>query len=425
MIDRASFSRNVRDVMSRLYDKRFLEDHPLCDLLAPAGKRLDADGIHRMLLDAIRELKPQRVGPYQANDWRRYRHLMLRYVDAVHPAEIARQLGISARQARRDHHDALAAAISILWARYCDAQAAEADAVATSADVADEQLDAELTRITAAPPQGSVILGQVLSAAVDTVANLARSRGVTIQVNLSPNLQPVTANPEVLRYILVSLLSTGIEWDPGSRLEITVRNVDSEVEVFLAARRQVGGQSKGTSHSFPVAEQTSSLYVAERLVKAQGGKLEVHATLSGDLWLRLFLDAFIPSTVLVVDDNPDFVRLFRRYLTGAPYRILEARVPGQAVRMAVECHPDVITLDVMMPTHDGWQILQRLKQLLETRHIPVVICSVLRERALALSLGASDVLIKPITRQALLSSLAKHCRDPLQQHLEIAHDLAY
>jgi CheY-like chemotaxis protein len=63
----------------------------------------------------------------------------------------------------------------------------------------------------------------------------------------------------------------------------------------------------------------------------------------------------------------------------------------------------------MMPSQDGWQILQQLKSLREARDIPIIVCSVLRERALALSLGAADFLVKPITQQALLSALAKHC----------------
>jgi CheY-like chemotaxis protein len=65
----------------------------------------------------------------------------------------------------------------------------------------------------------------------------------------------------------------------------------------------------------------------------------------------------------------------------------------------------VIILDVMMPDIDGWEILGRLRSHPSTSAIPVVVCTILAQEELALSLGASGFLLKPITRQALLEEL--------------------
>ena len=67
------------------------------------------------------------------------------------------------------------------------------------------------------------------------------------------------------------------------------------------------------------------------------------------------------ATVLVVDDNPDIVDLVRRYLTGSGYRLLQARAPPTTLDLARTAHPDVITLDVMLPSQDGGQIFTELR----------------------------------------------------------------
>ena len=64
----------------------------------------------------------------------------------------------------------------------------------------------------------------------------------------------------------------------------------------------------------------------------------------------------------------------------------------------------------MMPTQDGWEILQALKAHAETSNIPVVVCSVLRERELALSLGAARFLAKPVSQRQLVDALQEVLR---------------
>ena len=114
------------------------------------------------------------------------------------------------------------------------------------------------------------------------------------------------------------------------------------------------------------------------------------------------------AVVLVVDDNADVIHLFRRYLEGI-YDVVEASSGEQALRLAREIRPRLITLDVMMPAQDGWEVLQTLKHDPTTADVPIIVCSVLRERELAISLGAADFLAKPITGRQLVSALHR-CR---------------
>jgi CheY-like chemotaxis protein len=405
---RAELGEQLEDALGRLHDKRYLDDHPLGRLLAPRGETLDGATLQRTLLDAIGELRPVEAGPYHATDWRRYRHLVLRYAEGFHPNEVAGQLGVSPRQARRDHRDALEAVTALLWARHRSAQRATVS-TATSAEGAPESgLDVELARFASASPEHPLQLLRGLEEALETVRALARNRGVTIEVVPPGDLPLVAANADALRQIYVLLLSAAIDWDAESRIAVTAENVGGDIETRVVVRRRVKGKPSAADRARLDADHGPSLRVAARLATMQGGSLDVRENEQGDLSARLRLKALRPATILVVDDNPDFVRLFRRYLSGAPYRVLEAKVPGTAVPLAAEVHPDVVMLDVMMPSQDGWQVLQQLKRRPDTRDIPVVVCSVLRESALALSLGATDFLSKPITQQALLACLGRH-----------------
>src|SRR5579875_3731744 len=114
MIDPASFERYVQEALDHLYEPAFLMAHPLTTALVPAGTESPHQALHRVLRQAINLLKPPADAPLHSPAWRLYRYLSLRYVEMLTIGEVAAELGISPRQCRRDHHDALAALCSIL-----------------------------------------------------------------------------------------------------------------------------------------------------------------------------------------------------------------------------------------------------------------------------------------------------------------------
>jgi CheY-like chemotaxis protein len=94
-------------------------------------------------------------------------------------------------------------------------------------------------------------------------------------------------------------------------------------------------------------------------------------------------------------------------LEGSAYRVTQVRFAARAVATARDTQPAVILLDVVLPVQDGWEVLAALRTDPLTAKIPVVVCSVLPDRELALSLGAIDFLAKPVTRVTLLQTLAR------------------
>jgi len=113
------------------------------------------------------------------------------------------------------------------------------------------------------------------------------------------------------------------------------------------------------------------------------------------------------NTILVVEDNPQAAKLLSLYLAQAGYRVLIAQNGNQALQLATQLNPIAITLDLLLPDMDGWQVLTELKAIPLTSNIPVIIVSVLDRQALGFHLGALDYLVKPVGRAELLHALRR------------------
>lgn len=157
---------------------------------------------------------------------------------------------------------------------------------------------------------------------------------------------------------------------------------------------------------------TFTVYIPLRHEKrpiAREEKVETRAEPSGmGEGLRMLPGPETQPLILVVEDDPKLSRLISVYLSQAGYRVETAMDGEEAVKKARELQPFAITLDIMLPKKDGWEVLQELKAIPETRDIPVTIVSMVENEELGFSLGAADYLVKPISREALLESLGKH-----------------
>jgi CheY-like chemotaxis protein len=114
------------------------------------------------------------------------------------------------------------------------------------------------------------------------------------------------------------------------------------------------------------------------------------------------------DTVVVVDDDPAVLDILTRYLTGEGFRVVTVARGADAVRVCREVRPAAVTLDVMMPDVDGWEVLAALKREPDLAGIPVIMLTIVEDRNLGHALGADDYLVKPLEPQRLLESLRRH-----------------
>jgi DNA-binding response OmpR family regulator len=110
--------------------------------------------------------------------------------------------------------------------------------------------------------------------------------------------------------------------------------------------------------------------------------------------------------VLVVDDNRDIVELLQRILRLEGHDVLIARDGLEALQQEAAGQPDLIILDVNLPTLDGWEVCRRIKA---RRAVPIVLLTVRAERSdieRSRAAGADEHLLKPFEISAFLKQIA-------------------
>jgi len=395
-----------------LYDYAYLQAHPLIALTGPAGPNASPGRtLHQILQGAIDALKPPDDTYFASPFWRAYRCLCLRYREMLNMPQVADELGIGPRQCRRAHHEAMEAITSALWRRYIAIESASDRAALSTADPptnqeSSAQLETEMARMVEDSTHEMTDLVGSIDGILITLEPLARVRRVHLSSALTPGVPPVAINHSSLRQLLLAAFQHAIDWVQEGQVVVTAVTgktlpgppIGKRVTLSINAFRFVPLQARGNATASP------HLVVARQLIASYGGTVEIAG---GDerLSLLLALPTGRLTAVLVVDDNPDALRLYRRYLGAGRYLILEASSGPQALESALTAGPDVIILDIMMPVQDGWEILQNLRGHPLTREVPVIVCSVLPEEDLALALGAVAFLPKPLNQQQLLTAL--------------------
>jgi CheY-like chemotaxis protein len=111
------------------------------------------------------------------------------------------------------------------------------------------------------------------------------------------------------------------------------------------------------------------------------------------------------KTMLVIEDSEVIREQITRYCEELRIQTLSCDRMGGALKMAIEKRPDVILLDILLPDGDGWTVLDALKQEPRTRDIPVVVVSVVEEKARAYALGVTGYMVKPFDVKDLCAVL--------------------
>lgn len=127
-------------------------------------------------------------------------------------------------------------------------------------------------------------------------------------------------------------------------------------------------------------------------------------------------------TVLVIDDDPLVRDLLNGHLTRHGYHAVLATSGEEGLRFAREHRPDAITLDVLMPRMDGWAVLTALKDDPDLADVPVIMLTIVEDRNLGFSLGATDYLSKPVNQKKLIGILERHCATEERAQVMVIED---
>ena len=393
--------KELRQALNHLYEPNYLRQSPLATLFSVADRSDTPSTLRRILIEAIESLEPKADEPSRSYAWQVYGILMYRYVEQLSQPEVADQLGFSVRHLRRKERQALEALAALLSRKFGLDSTLDVDTNATIVDQAavdESTLDHELAWLKQAPQKATADMRETVTGVLDLARGLAGQHGTQLRTAIADDLPHVSADPVVLRQILLNLFSVAVPRASGGQVAFSVRPLNWKVQVQV----QCAGCPSGPN---PLrSEELASLEITRQLAALSKGELSLAVdTEAFDAMLTLSAIQQVP--VLVLDDNSDTLQLLQRYTWGSRYHLVTTRDPEQALSLAERLSPLVIVLDVMMPGVDGWEVLGQLRQNPLTNQIPIVVCTILAQRELALYLGANDFLRKPVTRQAFLTAL--------------------
>ena len=402
-LPRDAFLDALRDDLNHLYGAEHLRTSPLAVPLGVANRFDTASALRKILSEAIESLKPRDDTPPQARGWLVYEALFGCYVQQLGQKIVADQLGISVRQLRRELHSAAENLADELWRRYCS----DGEPSGAAGEPSDEKLRRgddptiyeELAWLRDAPPERPTALPQAVLEAFELAHALSAERGIQLVSTVPDGILALAVHPIALCQALLSLLTVAIAHTaPRGTVHVTARPAGWHVVARIESETQPAMPS-------PMSDDDDNLAVARHLAHLCSGSLLLSGTDGEPFSATLALPALEQVPVLAIDDHTDTLRLLQRYTAGTRFRLLTTGDVEEAFALAGRACLKAIVLDVMMPQMDGWHVLRRLQAHPAISDVPVVVCTILAQEALALSLGASDFIRKPVTRQALLAAL--------------------
>jgi signal transduction histidine kinase/DNA-binding response OmpR family regulator len=281
-----------------------------------------------------------------------------------------------------------------------------------------------------------VSVGSLLKQVETDFAETARRKGLSLKTAVSGELDSVVSDGAKLTQILANLVGNALKFTDRGSVEVRAEPRGLHRWALVVTDSGVGIPSEEHDAIFEEFRQGESeshqghggtglgLAIVRKLVLLLGGTVTVQsspgegATFSVNLPRELSTELAAPPAaagerapadrrVLVVDDDESTRKLLRFELEPYGLRVLEAPDGARALAIAREQKLDAIILDVVMPRLDGWATLRALKESEATRHIPVLVHSVVDNRAFGFALGAFEHLVKPVAGQTIVDALKR------------------
>jgi len=328
--------------------------------------------------------------------------LSYRYIDCLSIEEIASRLALSKRQAYREHREGVEAVTRVLANGINMATVNGEQAALTVSEAA----RTEVSRLRSSERSETLDLGALLCGILDIAQVFAQDRGIQIEAHIGADTDQLTvvAHRIMLRQALLGAITYVVQHSSDRKVHIQV--VEEAGCLLLNIGTVRGGNSRRPVEAISRGDLEENGRVCVALIEAQGGKIRFTAS-GRSCGASILLPTPKETTVLVIDDNEDLVVLLQRFLGGRHISVVGATNSLHALRLASDLQPRLIVLDIMMPQLDGWEVLQQLRSMQEIESTPIVVCSVLDQKEMAIGLGANDYVPKPVRQADFLRALGR------------------
>jgi len=284
-----------------------------------------------------------------------------------------------------------------------------------------------------------------------TVQPLVAKNNNTLRVEIDPSLDSIHTDLRMLRQVLYNLLNNAAKFTENGTIDFRVHR-DGDLATFQVQDSGIGMTEEqvqrvfreftqadesttrrfgGTGLGLALSRKLTTILGGELLVVSEPGKgstFTLQVPLGGppqEAALKALLKAQSGThqrKVLIIDDDPAMREGLSRMLTQEGFWAAVAQNGDEGLSLAHTLHPDVITLDIMMPGMDGWQVLGKLKEDPDLRQIPVVLLTMMEDRERGFALGAAEYLCKPISRERLTEVMHRLGIDPHDKPLLLVED---
>ncbi|PIG93069.1 response regulator [Gloeocapsopsis sp. IPPAS B-1203] len=279
---------------------------------------------------------------------------------------------------------------------------------------------------------------------INTIAPLAEKNHNALIVNCPECAGTMYADLTKVRQSLFNLLSNACKFTEKGKIVLTVNRYTKDNQGWIRFQVKDTGigltleQQQKIFQAFTQADASTTrkyggtglgLAITKRFCQLMEGDISVSSTPSEGSTFIIELPTKIPesfsdaatekiaiaessscqlTTILVIDDDQTIKDLIQRYLNKEGFQTIAASSGATGLSLAKEIRPDAIILDVMMPGMDGWTVLASLKADPQVANIPVIMTTIVDDKNLGYSLGASDYLLKPVDRERLMAMLHKY-----------------
>jgi len=302
-------------------------------------------------------------------------------------------------------------------------------------------------------------LNTMIQNVISTIQPLIENKANQLEIFYQESLGEVQTDLTKLRQILLNLLSNASKFTEQGLITLKVSRqatADGDWLYMRVSDDGIGMTKEQQANLFQVFAQSETiitrkyggtglgLAMTKYLVEMLGGRIEVESEFGKGSEFEVALPAQLQvenkpvetqspalrmpelpaeSGILLVIDDDDSVRvLLETYLSKVGYQVAVATSGPEGIKLAKKLHPHAITLDVMMPGMDGWEVLSQLKSIPELAHIPVIMLTMVEDQEIGYSLGAAEYLTKPISRHELINVLRKYRPSQTQSTVMIVED---
>lgn len=281
-------------------------------------------------------------------------------------------------------------------------------------------------------------LQELIAGVINTAMGLIKEKPIKLSLKMPPDLPHVHADHTRVRQIMLNLLQNAAKFTKEGQINVTAEVIldqPDSPEILISVSDTGIGIAEGDLEKLfqPFSRVNGSLTrkitgaglglsISRKLVEMQGGRIGVESKLGEGSRFFFTLPVAVDTAlnqdhaggatnnrkvILAIDEDEKTLALYQRHLHPHGYQIIPLTDPTLAITKVKQLNPHAITLDLIMPGMDGWQLMTALKADPQTKDIPIIVCSNLDERHKAMSIGAADYLVKPILENELLDSLTR------------------